>query len=67
MKRPRRTSTENEGETKSAEKEDNDHTTTSLNLLSAKNIKPNNFTSKPIDGSGDVNGNLSEMGFQVDI
>ena len=66
MKRPRRTSTESEGETKAADKADSDDTTTSLNFLSVKNIKLNNFTSKTIDG-GDVNGNFSEMGFQVDI
>ena len=67
MKRPRRTSPESKGETKSADKADNDDTTTSLNLLSAKNIKLNNFTSETIDGRGDVNGNFSEMGFKVDI
>ena len=65
MKRPRRTSTESEGETKLTDKRNNDDTTTSLNLLSAKNIKFNNFTSKTIDGRGDVNGNFSEMGFKL--
>ena len=67
MKRPRRTSTESEGETQLTDKGNNDDTTTSLNLLSAKNIKFNNYTNKTIDGRGDVNGNFSETGFQVHI
>lgn len=64
--RPRRTSTEGEGE-KAVDKENDDEESTSVNRVPAKDLHSNNITSKNIDGSGEFIGNVSEMGFQVDI
>ena len=64
--RPRRTSTESEGE-KSSDKANDDEESTSVNRMPAKDFHSNNITSKNIDGSGEFIGNVSEMGFQVDI
>ena len=64
--RPRRTSNESEGE-KAVDKANDDEESSSVNRVPAKDFHSNNVTSKNIDGSGEFIGNVSEMGFQVDI
>ena len=64
--RPRRTSTENEGEIKSDNKA-NDDKTTLVNRVEAKDLQSNNITSKNIYGSSEFIENIYEIGFQLDI
>ena len=64
--RPRRTSTESEGE-KASDKANDDEESTSFNRVPPRDFHSNNITSKNINGSGELIGNVFEMGFQVDI